>query len=993
MRNKKAFLFLKILLTLGINTTYSFPYTWSGAAQPFGPADWMTGGNWQMNMAPTDMADFFFFGDATNFNSMNNIMDLTVQSFTFQDSMTQSQDYNLNGMTITLLSGASLSFDNMGFSSSVNYSISSSISSDLTITTQGGGSGILSVGGLFGSGSVSVSGDKLTLLGNNTFTGGLTVAAGNTVLVTANSDALGNGLVTLGSGSKLSFLPNVTFSSSVPFHVTNSIFEPFGTTTLEGIISGNDFTVQQGTLQILNTANDYTGTITVSSGATLAADPEAITGNVDNSGTVRLVVDVGLTKTYSGVISNSGGVTKTGDGAVILDGANTYSGTTVISAGELQATAATLPGDVTIGGSGGLIMNQTAGSATFSHVVQGDGSLRKIGAGTLALTGVNSYGNTVIVEGELQVNTESIPGGANVMSGATLTFDQDSRLGIGTYPYVIIGDGAVTKSGTGTLIFTETNTYTGATTVNGGILAINGSITSDVTVNNTAKLQGSEGVGLAALITGTVTVANGGTLSPGNSIGTMNVSGAVSFGAGSIFEVEVSPTDADLLVVTGTGGVTIDPAAIFSLKPDPGIYTAPLSFLIIDATGSTGGITGSFLNINNTYPLFSPTFVQTADTLRLVLTVESITSLVSTGNAGAVAVCLSAASPASGSDLDTVIGDLVLATSDAELKEALSSMQPSQFTSLFLIQQSLSVQISSKITQKTFDHHARCLTGTRQSGEVWIDFLGDLSEQTKASNDEPGYRAKSGAALIGYDYTSSHNGSLGVCGSYSYTDLKWKEGYGRGQIQSYYGLAYGSYAASHFLLSTSFIGAYNHYQASRHIEIDYIGFDRTASHANQGYELGGNVTIGVPFKQNQLTVMPYFSSDAIYLHQEKFYEYGAQSLDLNVMAANSQYYREEVGLDLQKCLLWPNLNGVAGIQFSYIREIRPQGENLTAQFRELDCHFTVKGFYPSRNLFSPKVSLEIRGLKDQLVLGFVYSGLFGKHFYDQDLNLRIGYSF
>jgi fibronectin-binding autotransporter adhesin len=121
-----------------------------------------------------------------------------------------------------------------------------------------------------------------------------------------------------------------------------------------------------------------------------------------------------------------------------------------------------------------------------------------------------------------------------------------------TYAGTITGAVSLTKGGASALTLTGSNTFTGATDVNAGTLAVNGSIASAVNVANAAILGG------AGTINGLVTVAGGGILAPGNSPGTLTMTSGLSLADSSILNFEFSATDTtvggginDLVVVTG----------------------------------------------------------------------------------------------------------------------------------------------------------------------------------------------------------------------------------------------------------------------------------------------------------------------------------------------------------------------------------------------------------------------------------------------------------
>ena len=99
-----------------------------------------------------------------------------------------------------------------------------------------------------------------------------------------------------------------------------------------------------------------------------------------------------------------GGLTKSGSGALVLGGTNTYSGTTYVNGGMLQGPVASLPTNIVTSHNATVTINDPSSSATFNNSISGNGSLtvNMTSGGNLTLSGNNTYtGATNLVNGTL----------------------------------------------------------------------------------------------------------------------------------------------------------------------------------------------------------------------------------------------------------------------------------------------------------------------------------------------------------------------------------------------------------------------------------------------------------------------------------------------------------------------------------------------------------------------------------------------------------------
>jgi autotransporter-associated beta strand protein len=248
-------------------------------------------------------------------------------------------------------------------------------------------------------------------------------------------------------------------------------------------------------------------------------------------------------------------LTLTAAGTVLtLSGTNTFSGATTVGDGS---TASTLTGGAANAFSAASALTVNAASTVdLGGFNQAIASLA--GAGTVTNSGVAS------------------PATLAIGGGTATTFSGVIRDGTSAT--------ALTLSGTGTgLTLSNTDTYTGATMINGGTLDVSGSIATSslTTVNSTGTLTGAGTVGAT-------TVASGGTFAPGNGApgSSMAVNGSLALQSGAIYMVQINPTTSSFASVTG--GVSLSSRATVDASFASGTYVAK-KYTILTATGTVSG--------------------------------------------------------------------------------------------------------------------------------------------------------------------------------------------------------------------------------------------------------------------------------------------------------------------------------------------------------------------------------------------------------------------
>ncbi|GAA5125579.1 autotransporter-associated beta strand repeat-containing protein [Luteolibacter yonseiensis] len=389
-------------------------------------------------------------------------------------------------------------------------------------------------------GSLSVNGLNKSVTKTYTFgaSGGfvtLTVANSGAVQTFWNTNADGNWSTNAnwtpatapnGTGAFVGFGGGGTEITADRTITVNGSFTA-GTLAFNGVANGRSYILAGGSGANITLKNGSTGAfVTDTSGNHTINSPLTLTTDGSGFAATFAVINPGDTLTVGGAISGDGSpLLKEGPGTLVLNGVNTFTNGTVINGGTLQINSAESLGDIfgtTTIHTGTLraaeditstaLFNLTDSTSKVSvaagksftisgQITDGEsmGTLNKVDAGTLALTGANSYsGGTVVNGGIVQVSNANSLGsttgplvlnnavvqataGFNSSRGVTLgsvnsTFSVDPSV---TYTLggAITGSGTLNKSGSGTLslgaINPNPNTYSGGTVISAGVLAVN----------------------------------------------------------------------------------------------------------------------------------------------------------------------------------------------------------------------------------------------------------------------------------------------------------------------------------------------------------------------------------------------------------------------------------------------------------------------------------------------------------------------------------------
>jgi outer membrane autotransporter protein len=810
-------------------------------------------------------------------------------------------------------------------------------------------------------------------------------------------------------------------------------------------MGGAVFVQQGGTLNIVGAFSVSGNNVAAGAGNSGGTAGSAFGAGIflQGNGTVNFAPGSGVIQTMSNAIADqtgsggsganagSWGLAKSGAGTLVLQTANTYSGGTSVTGGLVNFAAANNfgSGQITLSGgglqwatgtttdissqlnsigSGGATFDTNGNNVTFATAVGGTGGLTKAGTGTLTLSGANFYsGTTTVSAGTLQLAVgASLPvGGALTINGGT--FATNGNVGIGalsgtggtinlasgtltansssntTLATTITGAGGLTKAGSGTLNLTGANTYTGATSVLGGTLAVNGSLTSNVNVNVGGTLGGS------GVIAGNVTML--GTLSPGNSIGTLTVNGNYVQSVNSTYTVEVNAAgQSDKLNVTGTATINGGTVAV---QAQSGSYARNTTYTILTANG---GVSGAYSSVASNFAFLTPSLSYDANNVYLSLfqSQSAFAAGALTPNQYAVGTVLDQVNATATGSFATVLSALsVLSTQQGP--QALNQISGQPYADFGTVNVQGSTLFMNAVGQQLAGFRGGANSGQRQAlaqacdddacqtapgpWSAWVSGLGGFGNVLGNGNSQTLTYNFIGTAA-GIDYRFTPNILLGIAAGYTYGQQWVDSFFGKGWSNTLNVTAYGSFTMDGFYADALAGYAYSNNQLQRQIFIPGLQ-PMTANGSTGANQFLGQVETGykIPvFAPAATTVTPFARLQLASVNQAAFSEWGANSLSLNVAQQTTNSVRTTFGADLAAAFGLGNQRTLdMGVRVGWLHEFADTGRPMTAAFAGAPANsFTVYGATPQRD--SAVIGLRASSyVADAAQLYFRYDGELG----------------
>jgi len=869
----------------------------------------------------------------------------------------------------------------------------------------------------------------------------------------ANNMAIGNlagstGTVTVRDNSSINVTANLAVGNAGDgtLRILNTASTPL--VQANNIVVGN----QAGSTGLIEV--NIPTTPGVLSPATLVSNNDTIVGNFGD-GTMRIVNGAFAVTFGDAVIGRGAGST----GLVVVNGLNVFpsewdvagnlavgnsgSGELDILNGGLVGSAPFTPVNVAIGrfaGSSGEVKVDGTGSTlnVTTGIFVGGGGAGPGGEGELRITDggtVNTTNLTVWGPGSGDRGTLSVDSTYNLNIGGTLTFEggrlnfvgdgvnftNDATLtnapgpdqngmfanvsagNTATISGFLTGSGDLTKTGTGTLILTNTSNNYRDTNINNGTLepGVAGDPfgARDVNVNTGGTLRTAEGMPLSYAVNRDLNV-NGGTFYA--QVGGTN-SGVDSDHALAFNDVNLDPANSHLFVhrinsYNPNNGDTVTIISSFVGTLNGQFSDAPQAFAA-PAPNDFVGLIQPFADYGNIDPGsvdlvfgFAASFASVAKTPNQIATAQALDAAVAAG-------CIIPATNLLG---NVPIGSLRHAY-DLIAPEELASMYEASFAQSMVT----SLNLQHRMDDIRWGSTGFCADGfviqdnhgyTKNDGKSvadknpveqaappssrWGAFITGTGELTKTGQEDDnaaGYQINNAGFTMGVDYRLTDHWAIGLSGGYNHST---GELVGNGRLNTDGGKMglYSTYYTNGFYVDAAASGGWNQYDTRRSA---YLGQENGST---DGGEFNGMVAAGYDWKKGCWTFGPTASFEYTYVEFNSFTEGDTSLIPLHYGDQNQSAYRTNLGFRVaHEQVMKPGegLTVVPELRAAWRHDFGTDSYAIDSNFVGCDDTFTVHGPWIGRD--SAVVDVGLTAYCTPGLSAYIfYDGQFGRDNYNNN---------
>lgn len=677
----------------------------------------------------------------------------------------------------------------------------------------------------------------------------------------------------------------------------------------------------------------------------------------------------------------------TADGPLIVDGDNVWLGLAGVVSGA---------GGIRIEDGGKVQLSANNSYTGLTQILEG-ADLYLSGIGSIAASsGVSNDGIFDISRTWAPVSIQNLTGSGTMrLGGQNLTITNAN----GTFSGTISDNGAFPGTGGsltlagGVLALAGANIYTGPTSVERGALIVNGSITSDVTVDLGATLAGIGTVG-SADIAGII--SPGSTPASSRTIGTLHLEGhAVLAEADYVVDADAAGA-ADRIVVRDD--VTLSDARLHVLVAG-GDYATSTNYLVIDKT-SAGGIAGSFVEITTNSIFVSPDVMYDGGTGNdVVLTLEAVpyATFAETRNQRAVANALDAAPFGA-------LAASIFYLDEASAREAFTTLagevHPTTLgilaeDSRYVRQAVLGRAVQAQYQDMGSDVSISPAGGVEMPGGpaasqvgFWTQAFGSWATYDRDGNAAGGKRDL-GGFVSGLDVGLDGGWRLGAAGGYGHSSIQLDAAAGSANVDTYSLAVYGGGDLGPVALRAGAAWSWHDVDTAR--TVDYPGFfeREKASYDGDTGQIFGE--LAYPILTGGMAIEPFAGLAYVRVSTDGFREDGG------IAALAGKSADEDVGFSTLG-LRWAGRADVGGTAIMPRASLAWQHgfDELTPEtafvFAGTDIGFTATGLPIVRDSALVDVGLAVE-LAAGLTLGASYAGQFANDLQDSSVQGRLSWAF